>query len=260
MKLKLNFFSISMIALSLSAVNAGAASVSATITCGNANVGVLANDMPPQLNLTYYPEDAGTPGIFWIGVLSPDKKTGAALTQSGWVAYQTGMYPYYQAYRGGLPGSISVSIPMPDGSLTTGSYVDYGVYVGHGAYTAQDQSKVAERRKLLAELKPKRLAAGTWSPIYDDDDRYIYSLVQKNMLDYVKHGLALTVPNMNCQRPVMPTTVETTIDPQAPLTAAQYQACAVTYREMAAADRADGGSIKQSTILAYQVCTRTTVN
>lgn len=68
---------------------------SATITCGDAAPGVFNNGQAPVLRISYTPGvDAGAPGLFWLGVLSPDQTSGAVLTQQGWATYNGGMYPF----------------------------------------------------------------------------------------------------------------------------------------------------------------------
>ena len=87
---------------------------------------------------------AGTaPGLFWLGVMTPDQTQGAVLTQAGWANYQGGLYPFQARYDTGLPGTIQLRIPFPSNSLSTSGFVGYSVYAGHGAYTQQAQQMVA---------------------------------------------------------------------------------------------------------------------
>jgi hypothetical protein len=177
---------------------------SATITCGNAAPGVYNNGQVPTINVSYAPgSDTGTPGLFWLGILSPDQTTGAVLTiDQGWAPYAGGLYPFQSRYDNGLPGAITLTLPFPSDpqnpTLTTAGYVGYGMYVGHGAYTAASQQMVANRRIMLNKIKPQRVAAGTWQADYDSDDRFIWSLIQKDMVDNHKYGSILTVPFIDC--------------------------------------------------------------
>jgi hypothetical protein len=93
---------------------------------------------------------------------------------------------------------ISLTMPFPGNGLTTGGFVGYGVYVGHGAYTSQAVQAVANRRATLDRVRAKRIAAGTWSAEHDSNERYIWSLVQKNMMDSQKYGSVMTVPFIDC--------------------------------------------------------------
>lgn len=178
---------------------------SASVTCGNAAPGVYNNGQAPVLNVSYTPGvDAGVPGLFWFGVLSPDQTQGAVLTEQGWATYQGGMYPFQARYDGGLPGTITLTIPFPpngQGTLDTSGFVGYSIYAGHGAYTSQGQQTVANRRAMLNSVRAQRIAAGTWQADYDSDDRFIWSLVQKNMVDNQKFGALLAVPFIDCALP-----------------------------------------------------------
>lgn len=183
--------------LALAVVGAGAhAGGSATVTCGS---GGYQNGKPPVLNINYVPTgDAGTPGLFFLGVLSPDEQSGAVMTPQGWVTYSGGLYPFKARYDAGLPGSIPLNVAFPGGGLTTQAYVGYKVYVGHGAYTAAGRASVADRRTSLNEAKPTLVAEGVWKPELEDDERFIYALVQKDMVDNRKFGILLTVPFLDC--------------------------------------------------------------
>ena len=77
----------------------------ATVTCGNV----------PMLNVSYSPAaDAGNPGLFWIGILTPDQQFANALDVTGtWVQYLGGLYPPHKRFDSGLPGTVTVSVPFP---------------------------------------------------------------------------------------------------------------------------------------------------
>lgn len=177
---------------------------SATVTCGNAAPGVYNNGQAPVLNISYSTgADAGTPGLFWLGVLTPDKTNGAVMTSDqGWIAYQGGLYPFQSRYDGGLPGMISKTFPFPGNSLLTTDYVGYIVYTGHGAYGGEAKKKVADRRAALNSVKAKLVEKGVWNSEYEGDDRFIWSLIQKDMVDNQKYGSYITVPLIDCTIPV----------------------------------------------------------
>lgn len=184
------------------AIGASAAGT-ATITCGNAAPGVYNNGQAPVLTVSYTPGvDTGSPGLFWLGVLSPDQTRGAVMTQQGWTPYQGGLYPFQARYDNGLPGTVSLTIPFPvdpqSGMLSTAGFVGFAVYAGHGVYTKQAQQMVTNRRAMLNSVRAQRIAAGTWSADYDTDDRFIWSNIQKNMVDNQKFAPVITVPFIDC--------------------------------------------------------------
>ena len=197
----------------LLAVQAAAASAggSATITCGNAAPGVYNNGQAPLLHIHYSTPlvDQKMPALFWLGVLSPNQKNGAVLTDKGWMNYEGGLYPFlykwgaglYGTTDQGLPPSISLTIPIPGGAMTTGGFVGFTVYAGHGVYTKAAQEMVANRRAMLNEMKPARVAAGTWRTEYESDDLMIWSLAQKDGIDNQKGGAMITVPFIDCTLP-----------------------------------------------------------
>ncbi len=173
-----------------------------SVTCGNAPPGVYNNGQAPVVNVSYSPGvDAGAPGLFWLGVLTPDQTQGAVLTPQGWATYQGGLYPFHARYDSGLPGSVTLSIPFPAGGLNTSGFVGFTIYAGHGVYTNQAQQTVSNRRAMLNGVRAQRIAAGTWQTDYDSDERMIWSLVQKNMVDNQKFGALLTVPFIDCAIP-----------------------------------------------------------
>jgi hypothetical protein len=180
----------------------------ASITCGNNPPGVYNTGDVPTLHVTYSPgADAGTPGLFWFGILTPDQQFAEALDITGtWVQYLGGLYPPNQRFDNGLPGTVTVNVPFPAdqyGSvpLTTSQYVGYTVYAGHGIYSQQSQQMVAIRRESLNAVKPQRVAAGTWNSAYDDDTNFMWSLIQKDMTDNNKWGAVITIPFVDCTPP-----------------------------------------------------------
>lgn len=176
---------------------------SAVVTCGNAPPGV-ANGQPPVLNVSYTPGgDSGVPGMFWLGALAPDQKSGGVLVGSDWIGYQGGLYPNQAGYENGMPGVISLSVALPVSNLTTGEVAGYGVYMGHGVYTGQAASLFASWRASLDNAKSKLATMGNRSSTEDvgANERFIRALVQKNMTDQGKYGLVLVVPYIDCALP-----------------------------------------------------------
>jgi len=173
------------------------------VSCCSAatTVDLMCDSQHPYLNVAYSTgTDTGTPGLFWLGVVSPDQTSGTALTSTGWQSYQGGLYPFQSRYDNGLPATIKLSIPFPTDSNTTSTmaFVGYQVYVGHGVYTTAAAQLVAERRSALDFVKPQEVAAGSWSPEYDTDDRYKWSLIQQNMVESKKYGAVYTIPVFDC--------------------------------------------------------------
>jgi hypothetical protein len=167
----------------------------ASISCGVSQFG-----QAPVLSIKYLPSgDSGTPGLFFLGALTPNQQAGAVMTPKGWLTYEGGLYPFQARYDTGLPGSISLEVPLPDGASTTAAYVGFGIYAGHGAYTTKGRAAVAERRASLNEAKAVLVADGMWNSEFNSDERYIYSLVQKDMVDNRKYGLLLTIPFVDCR-------------------------------------------------------------
>jgi hypothetical protein len=181
--------------LSLAAVAGG----SATIDCGDGFTGSAGNTKQPTIRLSYTTgSDAGTPGLFWLGLLSPDQTLGAVLTEAGWTQYNGGLYPFQARYDGGLPAVISRTLNFPNNETTTSMYQGYTLYVGHGVYTAQAREKVAVRRNVLDTAKPELVARGRWRPENDTDLHYVHALIQKDMVDNKKYGGTIQIPVLNC--------------------------------------------------------------
>lgn len=148
--------------------------------------------------------EPGQPGLVWVGMHNPQKTAAYLLNlQGGWDAYKGGLLSPAGRYDGGLPAAMIVDVPLPPGSSfgTNDAYVGWQIYEGHGVYTAQAQKIVAQRRATLNEIKPSRVAAGTWNPIYDSDEQIQWSLVQKDMTDNGKYVAVLSVPLVNCTPP-----------------------------------------------------------
>ena len=142
--------------------------------------------------------DAGTPGLFWFGVISQDQTVGSVLTPQGWQNYYGGLYPFQARYDNGLGARVTLSIPFPDGVQTTSAYVGYNVYAGHGVFSSDSRDKVVARRAALNTVKPDMVAKGRWRPEFDTDDNFIWSLIQRDMVDNKKYGPILSIPYVDC--------------------------------------------------------------
>lgn len=176
--------------IACAALNATASGI-ASVTCGD--------NQSPVLVVKYASDaDAGVPGLIYLGVLSPDRTSGAIMSEQGWVQYQSGLYPFMIRFDSGLPGIYTRTVPFPVGSTSTAAFVGFSVYMGHGAFTVQSKAKVAERRVMLNNAKTALVEAGAWNSEYSSDDRYIYALTQKDMIDNNKNSVVLTIPYLDC--------------------------------------------------------------
>lgn len=191
----------------VASVTSAYASASATVTCGPSQQqgSVVGWGAVPTINVSYATgQDAGQPGVFWLGILTPDQQVADALdTGQRWIQYTGGLYPPNQVFVNGLPGVVTVSIPFPsnpDGSTATDTsqFVGYTIYAGHGVLTAQAKQQVAYRRQYLTANKARMQQDGTWSSAYETDTQFEWALVQKDMTDNKKWGAVLTVPYVSC--------------------------------------------------------------
>ena len=187
------------LAAAAAAVNAGVVA-QVTVTCGTPSGKWGHSWGLPTVNVTYSTgTDAGTPGLFWLGILTPDQQFATALDLNGeWIQYEGGLYPPHKRYDGGLPGTVSISVPLPGGVTNTAPFVGHTLYAGHGAYTQQSAQMVNKRRTYLNTIKPERQAKGKWQSAYDDDTLFMWSLVQRDMTDKEKWGPVLTIPFIEC--------------------------------------------------------------
>lgn len=168
----------------------------AAVVCSSSGPG---SGSVPVLQVAYTTGgDAGTPGLFWLGILSQDQTIGATLTPQGWQTYDGGLYPFQSRYDAGLPPTIVHSVPFPPGVQNTLQYVGYNVYSGHGVYSVDMRKKVADRRASLNVVKPEMVAKGRWRPEFDSDDHFIWTLIQKDMTDNRKFGPLLAIPFLEC--------------------------------------------------------------
>lgn len=186
----------------LSVAATASAGGSVDVVCGDGSPLTPWTQNPyPTFRVTYSPDgDVGKPGLLWFGVLSPDQQRGAVLTMQGWETYQGGLYPPHSRYDGGLR-QISFTVSLPSNALTTAEYVGYGVYLGHGVYTAEAREKVVSRRNTLNRVKPDMQAKGRWNSAFDNDDHFIWTLIQKDMTDNRKYGQYFTIPFIDCTPP-----------------------------------------------------------
>lgn len=154
--------------------------------------------------------DAGAPGLFGIALTSSTAGIGqgqAMLLGEGnvWWAYQGGLYVPQATYRSGLPAALKVTTAMPasgeGGATNTSSYAGWTVLAGHGVLTQEAQTLVAQRRVALNSVRDQRIAAGKWNPMYDDDDRFRWSLVQKDLMKNNKYVQLGMVPMIDCNPP-----------------------------------------------------------
>ncbi len=193
-----------LLAASMAAAHA---SGTATVTCGQpGQTGQQQSYFgygwggTPIINVTYSTGgDGGQPGVFWLGILTPDQQVADALNiNQQWIQYTGGLYPPNQVFTSGMPGTVTVSIPLPGDPSDTSQYVGYTIYAGHGVLTTQDQQEVAYRRQYLNANEARMQQNGTWNSAYADDSQFEWALVQKDMLDNNKWGAVITIPYVNC--------------------------------------------------------------
>jgi hypothetical protein len=145
--------------------------------------------------------------LIWIAVMLPDMSDGVVFSNGGWAPYQGGLYPFESSFENGFPSLIQRNIVFPGSSTSTSQYQGYGVFVGHGAYSAEARQRVEVMRSARARNKETLLKQGKWTAQMessagpDFDLRYIWSLIQKDSLDNQKFGQVLTVPFVDCSPP-----------------------------------------------------------
>lgn len=182
----------------LGAMASAHAAGTATVFCGKPGDSYGAGAVP-ILQVSYNTgPDVGTPGLFWFGINSQDQTLGSVLTPQGWQNYSGGLYPFQARYDNGLLPRITLSLPFPGKVQNTSGYVGYSLYAGHGTYSYDMRQKVADRRAALNKAKPDMVAKGRWRPEFDSDDNYIWSLIQKDMVDNNKYGALLIIPYVAC--------------------------------------------------------------
>lgn len=153
--MKKNIITVLALSLIISSAYAGG---NAFVTCGDDPPGVTNNGKPPILHVQYSSGEAGLPGLFYLGVSTPDGELGALRTGNSWTNYKGGMLPFQSRYDGGMPASIYLKIPFPGGGLTTDPYVGYQVGAGHGVFTPTSRGLVEKRQAILERTKSGREA------------------------------------------------------------------------------------------------------
>jgi hypothetical protein len=171
------------------------------LSVGTAHAGqVSCVQYQPQYSETIQIPVAGQPGLVWVAARDADEKFAYFLTPTtGWTQYTGGLYPFYNRYDAGLPASLDIKSILPNTDGSTLTEQGWSIYVGYGTLTLDAQGLVQARREALNEMKPDRVAAGTWSTNYDSDDQFKWSLVQKNMTDnnQIQTSVA-TMPLLYC--------------------------------------------------------------
>lgn len=172
---------------------------SAQVVCDQGGISSMFAKRYPVLEVTYTTgADAGTPGLLWIGVLTPDKEGGAFSTPNGWIPYKGGLYPFHARYDKGLPSTATVRIPFPGRDYSTVNYIGYTVYTGHGVYTQMMQEQVRERREVVDSTRTEMVEKGLWRAEFDSDEYYMQALVQQDLTINKKYGLVYTIPYIDC--------------------------------------------------------------
>lgn len=165
-------------------------SMDADVTCGNSPRGVQYTGEPPVININYSPGgDVGKPGLFYIGVLTPQGNKGAFFTGNSWIAPGGGLFPFYSRHDGGFPSSLRVKVPFPGAGLTTGAYVGYEIYAGHGVLTAAGRAQVNEHNELYRQAQQPRTDGGL---------HHIQTLVQGDLMTKSKYNSMGVIPFIDC--------------------------------------------------------------
>jgi hypothetical protein len=125
---------------------------SAVITCGSSPPGVYNTGEPPIAHINYTPGESG-PGLFYVGIETPDKSRRAFRTGDVWTNDNGGLMPFHSRYDGGMPPSIYLKMPFPGSGLTTNPYVGYQLGAGHGVFTDEAGSKIDQRLAIVARTK-----------------------------------------------------------------------------------------------------------
>lgn len=156
----------------------------------------------PVITVTYSTkQDAGLPGLLYVGVLSPDKEKVSLLNLSNqWTDFPGGLYIPNKRYDGGVPASYKYQLTFPGNAKNTMAFANYDLYLGHGVLSQDSQAMIVSRRKALDSAKDNLVKRGAWNPIYDNDDHFKQALVQKDLVDNKKFGPVFKIPELNCQR------------------------------------------------------------
>ncbi|MDN4571996.1 hypothetical protein DBB29_00675 [Pandoraea cepalis] len=146
--------------------------------------------------------DSGKPGAFWMGIAAPDYSAGWSVNLSGnWQQYQGGLVVPAGRFDNGVPPSIQVNVALPGAPTNTYAYQGWIVGAGTGILTQNALTLIANRRNVLEQVKAGRIAAGTWSQMYESDDTYRLALAQSDMTANKKYAQLLTIPPIDCTPP-----------------------------------------------------------
>lgn len=119
------------------------------------------------------PEDAGKPGLLYVGAHDPSQRVAQFYIAGAWVQAASTMFPPYAVARGGLY-SMDVDAPLNDPDTRQG----WIMYAGYGVLTAADESKVQQAIAAVAiarEKFPGRNIPGV------DPDHHRRVFIQDNM-------------------------------------------------------------------------------
>ena len=184
--------------LAVLAVNALAGG-SASVTCSSAHY--------PVIWFSYSPDgDVGVPGLIFVGVLDKSRSSGAVLRPGDyWTPYQGGSFPFYGAYTGGLPGSVSTVLNFPNGSQNTSEYVGYTLYGGHGAFTAEYRAKALNFISQKDSTKAELMKNGAWTVSNElnaiSSMRIMQAAVEHDFTQNGKGIQLLKIPYLDCKPP-----------------------------------------------------------
>ncbi|CAB3919601.1 Uncharacterised protein [Achromobacter xylosoxidans] len=155
----------------------------------------------PYLVENYRLPTQGQPGAVFVGAHDPGERIAYFLTGSGWERYDGGLFPIYRRFDGGLPAEVPVRTLLPLASDNTAPVENWSIYIGYGILTPAAMDMIKTRREALNELRPQRVAEGTWNPSYDSDDQFKWALVHKNLVDNSQYLKAIPqIPLMFCRQ------------------------------------------------------------
>lgn len=155
----------------------------------------------PYLVDSYRLPAQGQPGAVFVGAHDPGERTAYFLTGSGWERYDGGLFPIYRRFDGGLPAEVSIQTLLPMASDNTVPLENWSIYIGYGILTPSAIDMIKTRRDALNELRPQRVAEGTWNPSYDSDDQFKWALVHKNLVDNNQYLKAIPqIPLLFCRQ------------------------------------------------------------
>ncbi|MCY0853038.1 hypothetical protein [Cupriavidus sp. D39] len=151
-----------------------------TITVANQTLGCAGRTPVVTLNLLVNPEDAGRPGLIYVGVHDPQQMQAALLNQdSAWEAFTGAALIPHIVRRDGL-SSVRLNIPLS----SSPSYQGWSLYVGYGALTLASEAMVQKAVVAVAGVKaryPDRPVPAV------DEDHFKRSLIQEDMRKNTKY-------------------------------------------------------------------------